>query len=409
MQSTNSTVPVWAEIDLDRLRNNLQVITAHLKPGTGIIAVIKSNAYGHGAVQIALELQRNGVGYFAVARMEEALGLRSSGIKGQILLFESIFREQIEKVVQHHIIPTVASLKSAEVLALRVKQLHQKIKIHLKIDSGMGGPGLLPEECQIMAGFLKQRKWLEVDGIYTHLTSDYRGDSEAVKIQLKQFNRAIAIMEQEGIHPPHIHVASSLAIFALPEAHYNTVRPGIALYGIPPKEGLGIKLQPVMQVKSRILFVKELKANESIGTYVSKYTAACRMRYAVVTVGYSDAFFLLTTRQGSVLVRGRRAPMISQSRMNQILIDVSQIPEVSEGDEVVLIGEQGTESITAEDATKAAGIPIMNCESVCLINPNVPRFLGGNAHQRGQECKRNLGKRPAEDEMEEAAADYREG
>ncbi|HBE76889.1 MAG TPA: alanine racemase [Firmicutes bacterium] len=405
LRKLKKSAPVWVEIDLKRLRNNLQVITGHLEPETQILAVLKSNAYGHGSVQIALELQRNGIAYFAVARLEEALELRRAGIKGQILLFEPIFPEQMEMVVENHVIPSVVGMKSAELLVGRLRQLRRKIKIHLKIDSGMGGPGLLPEDCREMARFLKQQKRLEIDGVYTHLTSDYRGDSEAVRSQLEQFRQAMIIMEQEEIHVPHIHVASSLAIFTLPETHYNMVRPGISLYGIPPKEGLGLPLQPVMQVKSRILYVKELHANESIGTYGSKFTASHRMQYAVVTVGYGDAFFLLTTRQGSVLVRGRRASMISQSRMNQILIDVTHISDVSEGDEVVLIGEQGMESITAEDATKAAGIPSINCESVCLINPKVPRYFLGSR----QEWKRNSGAQPAVDELETAATDYGNG
>jgi alanine racemase len=365
---------VWAEIDLGNLLDNLQLITEYLHPETKIMAVVKANAYGHGAVEITTALQRNGIDSFAVATVEEGVELRRSGLIGTILLFEEILPEQVEMVVNYNLTPTIYNLTMAELLASTARKVRKKVSVQIRIDTGMGGLGVLPCEGKDFIFKLKQLKWLRLEGVYTHLTSDYRGDIRAVQNQLAQFKQFINNIREAGIVIPFIHVASSLAILTLPETHFNMVRPGIVLYGIPPtKEFAQEAFKPVMQLKSRIIGLKKLAVNQSIGTYQSKYTTTQPMDYAIVPVGYADAFFLLTTRQGKVLVCGKRASIIGQARMNQIMIDVTQIPEVAIGDEVVIIGEQGEAKITAQEVTGAAGIPVFNCESVCLLSSRVPR------------------------------------
>lgn len=370
-----NSIPVWAEIHLDRLCNNLQVITEHLKPSTKIMAVVKGNAYGHGAVEIATVLEQNGIEFFAVATVEEGVQLRRSGISGAILLLEIVLPEQLDLVVNYYLTPTIYDFEFAELLAAKAGKTKRKIKYHLKIDTGSSGLGILPQEFPELFKKLQHVKWLELEGIYTHLTSDYRGDDDAVRTQIFQFNQLLSNLKKSGVTIPYIHMASSLAVLSMPETHFNMVRPGILLYGIPPsKEFENEALQPVMQLKSRIVSLKKLAAGEYIGTYHMKITATQPMVYAIVPVGYADAFFLLTTRKGFVLIKEKRVPIIGQARMNQILVDVTGIPEAVIGDEVVIIGEQGEARITAGEATVAAGIAAMNCESVCLLASRVPRI-----------------------------------
>lgn len=368
-------VPVWAEIDLNRLRINLKVIMDRLKPGIKIMAVVKGNAYGHGAVKIATELELNGIGYFAVASVGEGVELRRQGIKGTILILETTLPGQIETVFQYHLTPSLYNLELAKELFLKAKQLQKRVKVHLRIDTGMGGLGLSVREIRELIRKPRWIEWLEVEGAYTHLTSDYRGDMDAVREQLESFDKTLKKIKAAGIGIPLVHAVSSLGIFTLPKAHFNMVRPGIAIYGIPPTPGLEkAGLQPIMRLKSRILSLKRLEANEYIGTYHCKYTATEPMTYAIIPIGYADIFFLLTTLKGQVLVRGQLVPIIGQARMNHVLVDVTTIPDVALGDEVVIIGEQGDQAITALEATVAAGIAAMNCESVCLISSRVPRI-----------------------------------
>ncbi len=374
-QAVNSLVPVWAEINLERLRNNLTVIYNHLKPGTRIMAVVKANAYGHGAVKIAAELEKLGVTYYAVATVDEGVEIRLAGIKGTILILEMIGLEQLDLIFQYNLTPSVYSLELAQLLVKKANETKRKIKIHLRIDTGIGGLGIERQELKRLVGELNQAKHLELEGIYTHLTSDYREDDASVREQMNLFRQILKELEDAGVKIPLVHVASSLAVFTKPEIHFNLVRTGIALYGIPPVEGMErTGLRPVMRLKSRVLCLKKLKANDYIGTYHEKYTAAETMNYAIVPIGYADAFFLITTQKGTVLIRGKRAPIIGRARMNQILVDVTMIPETVLGDEVVVLGEQGKQEISAQTATVAAGITAVNCESVCLLSSRIPRI-----------------------------------
>lgn len=373
-QDDKSSPPVWAEVNLDRLRHNLTVINKRLKTGTKIMAVVKANAYGHGAVKIATELEKMGIDYFAVATVLEGVELRLCGIKGTVLLLEMLGPEQLNKVIDYNLTPTVYSLEEAELLGAMAEEVKRKIKIHLRIDTGIGGLGIRQQDIKELVLKMKRFKYLETEGLYTHLTSDYRGDEILVCAQMERFLQIRKELEGLGIKIPLVHVASSLGALTKPEAHFNMVRIGIALYGIPPAPGLEkLGLQAVMQLKSRIGSLKLLEANEQIGTYHDLFTATKPIKYAIIPIGYADAFFLLSIRKGELLIKGQRASIIGQARMNQILADVTGIPDVAVGDEVVIIGEQGDQRISAQEATLTAGIAAMNCESVCLVSSRVPR------------------------------------
>ncbi|MGE5606419.1 MAG: alanine racemase [Bacteroidota bacterium] len=374
-QSDKGLPPVWAEVNFERLQHNLTVIYNRLKPGTKVMAVVKGNAYGHGSVMIATELARLGVDYFAVATVDEGVELRVSRIKGMILILEMIGPEQLDLVVNYELTPTVYSLEQAEMLAKKADQLKKTIKIHLRIDTGVGGIGASQQEIRQLFFKIRRSKSLIIEGVYTHLTSDYRGDNDSVQNQITMFNQILSEIKESGATVSLIHVASSLSVLTRPEIHFNMVRPGIALYGIPPVEGLEeVGLKPIMQLKTRISCIRKLEANQEIGTYHGKFIAVQPINYAIIPIGYADAFFLLTTVKGKVLIKGKRAPIIGQARMNHILVDVTMIPEAAVGDEVVIIGEQGEEAITAQEATQSAGIAAMNCESVCLFSNRVPRI-----------------------------------
>lgn len=370
---------VWAEINMEGLRHNLSVIKRCLQPDTEIMAVVKANAYGHGAVQIATELERLKVKHFAVANVAEGVELRKHGIRGVILLLETLVPEQLEPVFTYKLTSTVYSPEIAGLLAQKAELLKKKIQIHLRLDTGAGGLGLTSSEVSGVVSRIRAAKFLEIEGVYTHLTSDYRGDDLAVRQQITLFKQIIDGLRKSGLAIPFIHAASSLATLTRQETHFNMVRPGIALYGIPPAAGLEKEgLQPIMQLKSRILCLKTLGVNEVIGTYHQKYTAAKPWKYAIIPIGYADASFLLTTPKGEVLIKGKRAAIIGQARMNHILVDVTAIPEAVVGDEVVIIGVEGEQTITAQSATVAAGIAAMNCESVCLFSSRVPRIYRFN-------------------------------
>ncbi|MBI5894180.1 MAG: alanine racemase [Deltaproteobacteria bacterium] len=361
--------PTTAFIDLDAIRYNYLQLKKQLAEGVNILAVVKADAYGHGAVQAAKTLEEIGCRYFGVAILEEAVELRDAGIKSDILILGGIYNEQTADVIKYNLTPVV--FDSETVISLN-SAAKGKIKIHVKIDTGMGRLGLLPNQ---VAGFfkgLKDLKNIEIEGVLTHLAEideDERGFSGG---QMDLFLKAIDIIKGMGFDPLFKHIANSAATVNLPSTHFNLVRPGIMLYGSYPVKILKkmIDLKPVMRLATRIIQIKKIPIGHSV-SYGRQFVADRESIIATVPIGYGDGYPRHLSNKGEMLVRGARAKVAGVVCMDLTMLDVTDIKDVCEGDEVTVIGRDGGEEIAVEEiAEKAETIPY---EILCGINKRVPR------------------------------------
>lgn len=360
---------VLAEIDLGRLKNNLQLIRQQLHPNTQIMAVVKADAYGHGAVPIAQTLVNHGVGALAVVLLEEGIELRKNGIKVPILVLGEVSPHQTEELVHYHLTPMVCSLSLASALNKTGRQNRDIINLHVKVDVGMGSNGIVAAECITFINKLRLMEWLRIEGIFTHLNAAYGLNHLNAEIQISEFNDLLNRLNESGIFIPLIHATSSLTILTMPEAEYNMVRLGALLYGIN-NHSLAVKTQAVMQLKTRIAFLKHVKAGFK-GGYGWNFTTSRNTLIATLPVGYGDAFFLAFVQKGNVLIHGRKVYVLGSVCMDHLMIDVTDIDGAAIGDEVVLLGEQGNGTITVEGiAAREHFAPVLPC----LLSRRVPRI-----------------------------------
>ncbi|MBK8576562.1 MAG: alanine racemase [Elusimicrobia bacterium] len=360
--------PTWAEIDVNAFRHNLAAVADHLPRRVKIMAVLKADGYGHGASPLAkaASVLGNRLWGFGVSSVEEGVALREAGLKEKILVLGSLFPfDSFDTVLDHHLIPTVASRASASALVQRAQRRGRPAPCHLKIDTGMGRIGMSPEA---FASFPKN-PWLQVDGIYTHLAC---ADSASVTAhQLKLFNQTIKGFEKRGESP---HVGNSGGVLARPASHYSLVRPGLVLYGIVPWPALGrtIDLRPVLSWKTRVVFLKTVPKGTPL-SYGWTWRTRRRSRIATLPVGYADGYRRDLSNKGQVLVKGRRCPVVGRVTMDQILVDVSGLTGVEVGEEVVLLGRQGRDQVRAEEMADWA--KTISYEILCGISKRVPRVL----------------------------------
>jgi alanine racemase len=366
--------PTIAQIDLDALAFNFRQLQKRVPKGVKILAVVKADAYGHGALPISHKLEKLGVEYLGVAIGEEGVELRKGGVKAPILVLGGIHGGDIEKIVRFNLTPVVfhrEALKSISKVAQRGKR---KVKVHLKVDTGMGRLGvplpLWPDFLKEITHFPK----VEIEGILSHFSM--MSEEDYTKHQWNQFLGAVKCAEELGIHCKYLHMASSAMLTA--SSHYSgsLVRPGIMLYGAHPSPVLKnlIHLKPVMTLKTRIHFLKSVPSGFRIsygGTFVTRRESLI----ATLPIGYADGYSRTLSNRGEVLVHGKRAPVIGKVCMDFIMVDVTDIPKVSLGDEVVLIGSQGKEMITAEEI--ADRMNTISYEVFCSIGKRVPRIYKG--------------------------------
>ncbi len=372
---------VYAEIDLDAVRNNLEHIKDNLPKDTAIIAVVKTDGYGHGAVPIAKELEP--VSYltgFAVATFEEAMALRQAGIVKPVLVLGYTFPYCYEEMVQREIRITVFRQDTLLEIAEAVRNLNKngickKAKVHIKVDTGMGRIGIRPGEDGI--AFVKRvfdMQEVEAEGIFTHLARADETDKKAALRQVAVFKNFLKdIKESCGREILIKHYANSAGAIELPEKDMDAVRAGIILYGLWPSEQVNkdiVPLQPSMSLYSHIIYVKEVEAGSQI-SYGGTFTAKEKMKIATVPVGYGDGYPRGLSGKGYVLLHGKRAPVLGRICMDQFMIDVTDIPETMEGDLVTLVGRDGKEQITMEHAGELSGR--FNYEFACAIGGRVPR------------------------------------
>ncbi len=374
MSDSTEELLSWAEIHLDKLKNNFFAVKHRLQPGTKVIAVIKADAYGHGAVRVASALADCAVDGFAVSSAAEAIELRGAGILAPILILGYTPPEWAETVLKYDLTATVCNAKLAAALAEKAELKQQKARIHIKVDTGFGSDGVPDGQCLAFVQKLLSNKWLEIEGVFTHLVSAYGQDEELLRNQLARFDQLISGFTAHSVAIPLIHAASSPAIMNVPETHYDLVRLGIVLYGLTvPNSELGPEFKPVMQLKAKITGIKTIEPGHTLG-YGRTYPVESNKRIASVPLGYADGFFFLLLKNGEVLVHGKRAPIWGQPRMDHFLVDVTDIPEASVGDEIVIFGEQRGAVITAEEVALRSQVGLLNCDAVCLLGKRVPRI-----------------------------------
>jgi len=371
--------PTLAEINLDHLRANYNAFREALPDHMKLLACVKANAYGHGAVEVARELQQLGAAYLSVAFLDEALELRQGGISGPILVLGYTPPEAVEIAYEYDVTITLFSSEVLQAIkALPVKP-EKPLKVHIKIDSGMGRLGLLPGEDAI--SFIEEAfslRQVVVEGMFTHFA---RADEENKDYTLGQYRRFRGVadaLRDKGFHIPIIHTGNSAAAIDTPELSYNMVRVGIGLYGLYPSDEVNrktVSLRPVMTLKTKLVYVKNLPPHSGI-SYGTKYVTEQEERIGTLPIGYADGFSRMLSGKAEVLIRGRRVPVVGNICMDQCMVSLKSFAEEAEqikaGEEVVLIGQQSGEYITADEL--AAKLGTIHYEVVCMIAHRVPRL-----------------------------------
>jgi len=370
--------PTLAEIDLKALAFNYRQIKRRILKGSRIMGIVKADAYGHGAVPVALELEKLGAEYLGVAMCEEGVELRKGGVKAPILILGGIYsEEQAECVLRHRLTPVVFEEKALQLLSKKARRNHREVKVHLKVETGMGRFGVSVDSWADFLGKLKRCKNIDVEGILSHFSmADEDGGSFSSE-QWEKFKWGLKTAEEQGIKFKYFHIANSGNLTAFPFYSGNLVRPGIMLYGSYPSSSLRevIKLQPVMTLKTKIHFLKTVPPGTKI-SYGGTFITQRETRVATLPIGYADGYNRQLSNRGEVLIRGKRAPVIGRVTMDYMMVDVTDIPRVSTGDEVVLVGTQGKGRITAEDI--AEKIHTISYEVFCSIGKRVPRVYKPN-------------------------------
>jgi alanine racemase len=373
----NRTPLTYVEVDLDAIAHNVRVIKNHIGPAVVLIAVVKANAYGHGAVEVAQTALAHGAARLAVARVSEGIALRDAGITAPILVMNYARRHEVDAGIAHDLTLSVTEWPTAERAALQAQARGTTARVHVKVDTGMGRFGLLPDELVPFVRRLHTLPGLAVEGIFSHLAVADLADKSYSWQQFHTFERVLADLEAAGFRVPLRHIANSAATLDLPALHLDAVRVGIALYGLHPSDEVepAVSLRPALALKSRVARVRTLPAGSSI-SYGRTYITPRAMPVALVPVGYGDGYHRLLSNRGAVLINGQRAPIVGRVCMDQFVVDVSDAGPVAVDDEVVLIGCQGEACIRAEEVARWADT--INYEVTTSLLPRAPRvYVGG--------------------------------
>jgi alanine racemase len=363
--------PTVGEVDLGALGFNYRQIQKRIPKAVKLLAVVKADAYGHGAIPVSLKLEKLRVDYLGVAIPEEGVELRRGGVKAPILVLGGIFGGDVDQIFRFCLTPVLFRKDSLRLLSREAERRRRKVKVHLKVDTGMGRLGV---PLNLWPDFLKEVKRspkIEIEGILSHFSmmDEEKGFTQN---QWRAFQRAVVIAQEMGISYQYLHMASSATLTTFPAYSGNLVRPGIMLYGSYPSPGFQdlIPLKPVMTLKTRIHFLKSVPLGTRI-SYGGTFTTKRESLIATLPIGYADGYSRHLSNHGEVLIHGKRAPIVGKVCMDFIMVDVTDIPHVSVGDEVILMGRQGKEQITAEEI--AEKINSISYEVLCLIGKRVPR------------------------------------
>lgn len=365
--------PVWAEIHLDRIAHNVKEIRRRIGPRPQIMAVVKADAYGHGAVEVAQIALTSGCSRLAVALVEEGVLLRRAGLSVPIQALGGFCRKQIKAALDWNIILTVGTKKMLEGVIDVARSLGKKGTVHIKIDTGMGRYGELLEEGIELAYLAHGSPFLSLEGLMTHMATADERDKGFTDLQMERFLKAAAELARRGVEIPIKHVANSATIIDMPDKALDMVRPGIMLYGLWPSKEVNrtvMELRPALEWKAQIVQIKDMPVNTGI-SYGRTFITAKDMRVALLPLGYADGFNRLLSNRGEVLIHGEKAPILGRICMDQTMVDVTDIPQARVGDEVVLIGSQGKNFIGADDMADL--LDTINYEVVCALSKRVPR------------------------------------
>ena len=365
---------VLAIVDLDAIASNIKNIRAKVDKNSGIIGIIKADAYGHGSVETAKVLLDNGADWLAVAVVDEGLNLRKNGITAPILLLGYTPELRLNDVINNGFIQTVYSYDTAKKLSDAASARGKKAVIHIKIDTGMGRIGYrVNEESADEIVKISKLPNIDVNGMFTHFSTADEADKAYTLEQCNKFVKMNDMLEKRGLHIPVKHAANSAAIMDFDNMMFNMVRPGIILYGAYPSDEVkkeNLSLSPAMSIKTHVSYVKDVNEGDSI-SYGRKYTAPSKRRIATIPVGYADGFIRAYSKGGKVLIRGEYAPIVGRICMDQFMVDVTDIDGVEVNDEVVLMGKQGDKEITADFI--ASVLDTINYEVFCTLSKRVPR------------------------------------
>jgi len=371
--------PLWAEIDLDSFDHNVKAIKGLIKNGAEYIGVVKADGYGHGAVELTGVLLENGVKWFAVAVLDEAIELRNAGIDNPILILGYTPYNMAEALVSNNISQACFSYELAKAMSDAAVKLGKTAKVHIALDTGMGRVGFLPtEESADIVKNISKLPSLKIEGLFTHFAVADETDKGYTYGQYEKYNSFVKMLDIRGVHVEIKHVGNSATVMDLPELHMDGVRPGIIQYGLYPSDEViksRIDLKPLMSVKANIVHVKEVEPGTSI-SYGRKFITGKKSRIATLPIGYADGYTRLLFGKAKVIVNGKFAPVVGRICMDQCMIDVTDIEDVKVGDEVILMGQGGNLSITADDI--AAMLGTINYEVVCMFSKRIPRvFIRG--------------------------------
>ncbi len=369
------TRPVWAEVDLDNIRHQIRKISDHIGSRPEIMAVVKADGYGHGALPVAEAALEAGAGRLAVALPEEGMELRAAGISAPIQVLGEIDRNQARIILEYDLIPTICRQDTPEFLQKLASENEKTVPAVIKIDTGMGRIGIQPEELNSYYEKITSFSRLKVDSLMTHFATADEKNKEFTREQYRRFEKAVQKLRENKDKGLEINcqVANSATVIDLPEYSLDIVRPGIMLYGLPPSREVdqSFDLKPVLELKAKIAYLKRVPSGTPI-SYGSTYITEREAEIATLPLGYADGYPRLLSNQADVLVNGKRAPVRGRVCMDQLMIDVSDISQVEEGQEVTLIGREGDSEITAGELAEMIGT--INYEIVSRLGKRVPRI-----------------------------------
>jgi alanine racemase len=375
--------PVWAEISLKAILKNLHVIRRHIGPKPKILAVVKSNAYGLGAVPISKALQKAGVDWFGVTCANEGVELREAGIRKRILILTGFWPGEEKRLIRNRLTPTATRLQDVRDLERAAKSVRGKssrVPFHLKINTGMNRLGISPSEIGPFVNALAECKHIQLEGTFTHFASAEDFSARQTDDQEALFEKCLAQMRELGVSPGIVHMANSGAICARPSTYADMVRPGAILYGYyqsfdPPHKGQEVRdrlpIEPSLSLRARIITVRELPPGQGVG-YSARFVTSRPSRIAVINAGYADGISRQRTNHGSALVRGRRVPLVGAISMDLSTLDVTDVPEAALGDVVTIYGKDGKDAMVVSDIAREIGT--VTSDLLCALGRRVPHY-----------------------------------
>jgi alanine racemase len=373
--------PLWAEVSLKALEHNLKVVRRHIGPKPEILAVVKSNGYGMGAVPVAKTLQKAGANRFGVTCGDEGIELRESGIRKPILVLTGFWPGEEARFIKNHLTPSVTRLEDVRHLerAAKAARVKSRLRFHLKINTGMNRLGLLPSELESFAGALAECRHLELEGTFTHFASAEDFSARQTDDQEQAFRGCLDRLRALGVSPGIVHMANSGAICARPSTWADMVRPGAMLYGYfqsfdPPDKGQEVRqklpIKPSLSLRARIITLRDLPPGQPVG-YGARFITDRPSRIAVINAGYADGILRQRTNRGCALVHGKRVPLVGTISMDLTTLDVTDVPDVALGDIVTIYGRDGEAEIQVSDVAREIGT--VTSDLLCALGRRVPR------------------------------------